>query len=117
MFKLGIALLVSCSLFAKKIDFVRQVQPILELRCVRCHGPGAAMRNLRLDRRDRAMTVIIPHRPGDSRLYLAMKSGFMPPGDRKMPPEEIEIIRRWIAEGAHWPKNVELRPINPFTQR
>jgi uncharacterized membrane protein len=97
-----------------KINFVRDVKPILELRCVRCHGPDVAMKNLRLNRRDRAMLVIVPKQPDDSRLYLAAKSGFMPPGDNKLTPAELEILRQWIAEGARWPKKVELSPKNPF---
>jgi len=97
-----------------KVDFVRDVKPILEIRCVRCHGPEAAMKNLRLNTRWRAMAVIVPKKPDDSRLYLAAKSGFMPPGEKKLSAAEIETLRRWIAEGARWPKNVELSGINPF---
>ena len=91
-----------------KINFVRQVKPILESHCVRCHGPDVAMKNLRLSRRERAMAVIVPGQPEESRLYLAAKSGFMPPGERKLTGEELEVLRKWIAEGARWPKNMEL---------
>lgn len=108
-----LALLLAAPLSAR-INFVRDVQPILELRCVRCHGPDVAMRNLRLNTRNRAMLVIVPKKPEDSRLYLAAKSGFMPPGDQKLTAAELETLRKWIAEGARWPKNVELAPKNPF---
>lgn len=108
-----LALLPAVPLFAK-VNFVRDVQPILELRCVRCHGAESAQRNLRLHRKDRAMMVIVPKKPEESRLYLAAKSGFMPPGGPKLPDAEIETLRKWIAEGAHWPKNVELSAKNPF---
>ncbi len=109
----ALALILTIPAFAR-INFVRDVKPILELRCVRCHGPDIALKNLRLNRRDRAMLVIVPKKPGDSRLYLAVTSGFMPPGDKKLTAAEIEILRKWIAEGARWPKNVELSPKNPF---
>jgi hypothetical protein len=97
-----------------KVDFVRDVKPILELRCVRCHNSETAGKHLRLDRKDRAMLVIVPKKPDDSRLLLAAKSGYMPPGGPPLPAPEMEILRKWIAEGARWPKNVELIGRSPF---
>jgi Planctomycete cytochrome C len=105
--------LASLPLLAK-VDFVREVKPILELRCVRCHNSLTAMKHLRLDRRDRAMLVIVPKRPEDSRLFLAARSEYMPPGGPKLSAAELEILRRWIAEGARWPNKVELVGRNPF---
>jgi mono/diheme cytochrome c family protein len=100
-------LLLAVPAFAK-VNFVRQVKPILERHCVRCHGDERAAKNLRLDRQDRAMRAIVPKKPEDSTLYLAAKSGIMPPGPNKLSSEELETIRQWIAEGAHWPRNVLL---------
>jgi uncharacterized membrane protein len=107
-----------CALpMAAKVNFVRDVKPILELRCVRCHGSEAAMKNLRLNRKDRAMMVIVPNKPEESRLFLAAQSGFMPPGGPPLSGEELETLRKWIAEGARWPKNMELSAKNPFVPR
>ena len=39
---------------AQKIDFQRDIQPILQKRCVACHGPSAQSSGLRLDRREDA---------------------------------------------------------------
>jgi hypothetical protein len=97
-----------------KVDFIREVKPILELRCVRCHDSETAMKHLRLDRKDRAMLVIVPKKPEDSRLFLAARSGYMPPGGPHLSATDLEILRKWIAEGARWPKNVELVGRNPF---
>jgi hypothetical protein len=97
-----------------KVDFVREVKPILELRCVRCHDSASAMKHLRLDRKDRAMLVIVPKRPEDSRLFLAARSGYMPPGGPGLSAPELEILRRWIAEGARWPNKAELVARSPF---
>jgi hypothetical protein len=102
------------SAFAK-VNFVREVKPILELHCVRCHGEDRAFKSLRLDRRDRAMQAIVARKPDESVLYLAIKTGFMPLGADKVAPGELETLRRWIAEGARWPKKVQLEPKNPFT--
>jgi mono/diheme cytochrome c family protein len=107
-------LLVSLPVMAK-VDFVREVKPILEIRCVRCHGAEVAMKHLRLNRKDRAMMVIVPRRPEESQLFLAARSGAMPPGGPKLSAAELETLRKWIAEGARWPKNVELIAKNPYS--
>lgn len=96
------------------VNFVRDVKPILENHCVRCHGNGAAMRGLRLDQRERAWMAITKKKPDDSRIYLASKSGFMPPGDKKLSSVELNTLRLWILKGAKWPKGVELEGKNPF---
>jgi hypothetical protein len=110
------ALLLGLGVFPlmAKVDFSRQVKPILELRCVRCHNSTTAMKHLRLDRRDRAMLVIVPKRPDDSRLLLAAQSGYMPPGGPTLSAAELQTLRSWIAEGARWPKKIELVARNPF---
>jgi uncharacterized membrane protein len=109
---LWIALAAAASasgLAGSKTRFTRGVKPILEKHCVRCHGASVAMRNLRLDRRERAMMAIVPGQPEDSRLYYAAKSGFMPPGKTKLAARELETLRKWIAEGADWPEGAEIR--------
>jgi len=80
-------LLLALPAFAK-VNFVRQVKPILEKHCVRCHGDERAAKNLRLDRQDRAMRAVVPKKPEDSTLYLAARSGIMPPGPNKLSSEE-----------------------------
>src|SRR5580704_14235500 len=107
-------MLVSLPLMAK-VNFVREVKPILEIRCVRCHGAETATKHLRLNRRDRAMMVIVPKRPEESQLFLAARSGAMPPGGPNLSVAELETLRKWIAEGARWPKNVELVARNTFS--
>jgi uncharacterized membrane protein len=109
-----LTLALACAIFGAKVNFVRDVKPILENRCVRCHGAENAMRGLRLDKKERAMLAIVPRQPDDSAVYNAAKSGFMPPGGPKLAPAEIETLRRWIAEGARWPKGIELTGKNPF---
>lgn len=100
-------------LFAR-VDFVRDVKPILELHCVRCHGRDGAMRGIRLDKRERALMIIEKNKPDDSVLYLVTKSRMMPLGKDKVSDAELEVLRRWIEEGARWPKGVVLTAKNPF---
>ena len=102
------------------VDFQRTVRPILSDRCFPCHGPDESVRQgqLRLDRREEAVadrggrTAIAPGRPGDSELLRRVRSPDpdvrMPPPESKLTlaPREIELLERWIAEGAeyaeHW---------------
>ncbi len=111
-----LALLAAAGLSAR-VNFVRDVKPILENYCVRCHGDDRAARGVRLDRKERAMMSLVKKRPEDSVVYTVVKVGVMPPGDRKVSPAEVEILRKWIAEGAKWPDGVELVGKNPFVPR
>ena len=94
-----------------KVDFGRDVQPILQQHCVSCHGPELQMNGLRLDRRADAMrggtqSDIGPGNADGSRLYhrlIDTKFGQrMPPAD-PLKDAEIETIKAWIDQGAEWP--------------
>jgi hypothetical protein len=100
---------------AGDIDFNRDVRPILSDKCFACHGPDEKQRKakLRLDveavAKDRG--AILPGKPGESTLIeriTAADEERMPPAKtgKKLSSAEIEILRRWIAEGAqyatHW---------------
>ncbi|HEV2689888.1 MAG TPA: hypothetical protein VGV35_15120, partial [Bryobacteraceae bacterium] len=71
-------------------------------------------RGIRLDKRERAWMVLVKKKPEDSVLYLITKSGRMPPGKDIVTPVELELLRKWIAEGARWPKDLQLVGKNPF---
>ncbi len=98
----------------EKVDFERDVQPILREHCLGCHGPSQQMRGLRLDERRVAMpnrvgangASIIPGNSAASPLYLKLTT---PPQGLQMPPAgplnaaQVNTIRNWIDEGADWP--------------
>jgi hypothetical protein len=99
----------------EKVDYNFQIRPLLADRCYMCHGPDAKKRkaNLRLDTPDGARNagVIVPGRPDASeviRRITADDDDHMPPrkSNLSLSADEIELIRRWIAEGAeykpHW---------------
>jgi mono/diheme cytochrome c family protein len=96
------------------VDFARDVRPIFERNCFECHGAERAMSQLRLDVKRLAMkggrsgVVVIP---GDSEASRLMRRVMGLGGEQPMPlgkdplkPEQIEILRRWIEEGAVWPE-------------
>ena len=95
-----------------KVDFSRDVQPILKSNCYGCHGPVQQLNHFRLDRRRDAMrggtiAVIAPGSSQSSHLYLRLISqdhiGAPMPPTGPLPKEQVEIIRNWIDQGAEWP--------------
>ncbi len=108
----------------ERVDFVEDVQPILEMHCVSCHHEGDAKGRLRLDNKQHAFTsgeyygpTIVPFFPEKSRSYTstvlpADDIDLMPPSDRggPLPKEVTDVLRRWIEQGAPWPDNVTLVP-------
>lgn len=111
-----------------KIDFAREVLPILSNHCFLCHGPDqdskeAKAAGFRLDLREEAVDfeMIIPGDPDASPvidvLTTKKASRRMPPLDsvkKQLKPEQIETLRQWIAQGAeytdHW---AFVKPVKP----
>ena len=104
-----------------KIEFNRDVRPILSNTCFKCHGfdQGARKADLRLDRREEALlkrdddtTPIVPGKPQLSSIYQRLTTDdmteLMPPPKAKIPlsAKQVAIIRKWIEQGAeyepHW---------------
>jgi hypothetical protein len=107
----------SISSAAERVQFNRDIRPILSDKCFFCHGPDSQKReaNLRLDQRDAAvqMGAITVGQPERSELIRRVTSSeadeqMPPPGSKlgKLTSAEVETLRRWIAEGAeyegHW---------------
>ena len=126
-----VAGLGSSPLVAQRVDFNRDIKPILSDTCYKCHGPDAGQRKaeLRLDVRegtlgsDRDPAIIVPGSPGKSELWSRISSDDM---DFRMPPESAdvelsdhqrELIGRWIRQGAdwqdHWSFVMPRRPAQP----
>ncbi len=94
-----------------KVDFDEQIKPILSDRCFVCHGPDAQNRRaeLRLDREaDAKNYAIVPGKPEESEVFRRISSEdpaerMPPPGSKlSLTPEEIDLIERWIEQGAPW---------------
>ena len=112
-----------------RIDFGRDVQPLLKERCYECHGPTKQMNGYRLDRRGRALAGvvrpnIIPGSSDSSRLYrriLNPEFGTQMPPDDPLSSDEIGVLKRWIDEGAEWPdafaNETPLPPQDPVATR
>jgi hypothetical protein len=125
----AIALLTALALGAAPIDFQMQIRPILARKCFACHGPdeNARQAGLRLDSREAAtggtggIVAIIPGNANKSRVIARVIDPRrpMPPTGERLSPEEIEILKQWIEQGAeyqpHWafrkPVRHELPPV------
>jgi hypothetical protein len=106
--------LIAQSPAADSIQFNRDIRPILSDNCFFCHGPDGNTRHadLRLDTPDGLSMVIVPNDPEGSHLYRRIATDEvdqrMPPPDshKQLSPEQIDLVRAWIQQGAvvqsHW---------------
>jgi Planctomycete cytochrome C len=98
-----------------KIEFDRDIQPILSTSCIRCHGPEKPKSHFRLDSRETALkggdentNDIVPGDSSKSLLinYIARQvpDMEMPPVGKGEPltPQQIALLRAWIDQGANW---------------
>lgn len=113
------------------VEFNRDIRPILSNNCFVCHGPDNNLRKakLRLDTdKDAAgvrggASVIVPGKPQESELYRRLitheESERMPPkkANRELTKQQIDLIRRWIEQGAvyqkHWSLITPTRAATP----
>ncbi|MFO0965482.1 MAG: PSD1 and planctomycete cytochrome C domain-containing protein [Gemmataceae bacterium] len=126
------ALAATASAAERKIDFNRDIRPILADKCFFCHGPNDKNRkaDLRLDVRDAAYekredgaAAIVPGKPDASeairRVHATERSKLMPPPSSKktLTDPEKKLLRDWIAQGAeykaHWSLTPIVRPETP----
>ncbi|MBP88281.1 MAG: hypothetical protein CMJ64_16445 [Planctomycetaceae bacterium] len=99
-----------------RIDFVRDIQPIFATKCNACHGPDEQEGQLRLDARTSVKKggvsgVLYEVGEANESLLYRMIAGIgdverMPLDDHPLTAEQIELISRWIDEGAQWPDGV-----------
>src|SRR5690349_18101795 len=103
-----------------KVDFQRDVLPVLSTRCFHCHGPDEKAREakLRLDMREDALRdrdglqAIVPGNSKKSeiieRVTTTDEDDIMPPKkhDKPLTAAEVDVLKRWIDAGAdydvHW---------------
>jgi mono/diheme cytochrome c family protein len=108
----------------RQVDFAREIQPILARRCFACHGPNNAEGGLRLNNHDAALAeldsgahAIVPGKIDASALLRRVMSDDdderMPPKDKRLAPEQVDLLRQWISQGAPWGSGWALEPARP----
>ncbi|MCA9014943.1 MAG: DUF1549 domain-containing protein, partial [Planctomycetaceae bacterium] len=94
-----------------KIDFSRDIRPILSNNCFFCHGPDEKHReaDLRLDTKAGAFeSAVVPGKLKESalieRILATDADERMPPADsgKTLKPAEIELLKQWVQQGAEW---------------
>jgi hypothetical protein len=120
VFRSIVVSLSACGLAARgpasePIDFDRDARPVLSESCYPCHGPDrdARQADLRLDTREGLFSdrgdfrIVVPARPNESELFRRITAADrerMPPAESglSLTDPQIEVIHRWIEEGAQW---------------
>src|SRR5688500_4677390 len=123
----AVVFLCAASLRAQEINFARDIQPILSDKCYHCHGPDANARKaeLRFDVLDPKLGpfaerdgyhVVKPGSLDDSVMVMRITSDDadfkMPPptSNRKLTDKQIDLLKRWVEQGAKWGKHWSFEP-------
>jgi hypothetical protein len=89
------------------LTFERHVRPILKAHCFHCHGEESELKgNLDvrlkrlLDKGGDGGPAVVAGKPDESPLLERIVAGEMPPGNKPVPAREVELLRKWIEQGA-----------------
>ena len=114
-------LLIFAALPAFAVDFVREVKPIFAKHCYECHGAKKQKNDYRVDIKATALTGgedhapnIVPGKSAESPLFRFVSGAdekiAMPPKS-KLSSAEIDVLKRWIDEGAVWPEGADVAKV------
>jgi Protein of unknown function (DUF1553)/Protein of unknown function (DUF1549)/Planctomycete cytochrome C len=105
--------------YAAPVDFAKDVQPILERNCLKCHdaskrkGGLALVSAVTLSEGSNTGKVVVAGESAASKLIAAISStnaeSRMPPEGPALSAAEIAMLRTWIDQGADWPKEIVLK--------
>ena len=122
--KLQVGLLVSVTLGvcnnlkADPVDFEKQIAPILEAKCLRCHNPNILKGDLSMATREDILAagddILIPGNAADSMLHWITlpfddEAPEMPEEGDPLTETEAAALAEWIDEGAQWPEGLVLK--------
>ncbi|AMV21893.1 PSD1 and planctomycete cytochrome C domain-containing protein [Planctomyces sp. SH-PL14] len=107
------------------LRFESHVRGLLKTHCWHCHGEeekpegGLDLRLVRfLSKGGESGPAIVPNQPEASLLIQRIESGDMPPGDKKVSPEELALLKQWIRDGAQTlrPEPETINVDSPWTE-
>ena len=106
----------------EKVSFEKEIRPIIQDMCFKCHGgekvKGKFKLNTKADAFGQAASgkAILPGKPTLSKFYTSLiadpeSDEYMPPPKEKARPtkEQIERVKLWIEQGAEWPDGIEFK--------
>ncbi|GAB6167528.1 hypothetical protein JCM19992_35280 [Thermostilla marina] len=107
---------------SKPVDFVHEVVPILENRCIGCHADGVYEGGVSFDDRRALLRslVVVPGRPEGSELIDRVTSSDpdyrMPPEGDPLSADEIDVLKHWIAQEVPWEPGFTFATADTFTR-
>ena len=100
-----------------KVDFARQIQPILEQHCLKCHSRGKNRGGLALENRQTLLAggesgpAAVAGKPSESLIVELISSDDpdrrMPAGAAQLKAEQIALVRSWVEQGLPWPTEID----------
>jgi mono/diheme cytochrome c family protein len=107
----------------RAVDFGRDIKPILEASCVKCHGRGRDKGDFNLDSLENLMkggesgAAIVPGKSTES-VFIELVAGVdpdyvMPQKGKRLSSEEVGLLRAWIDQGAAWDSSISLGKPTP----
>ncbi|HEV8541918.1 MAG TPA: DUF1549 domain-containing protein [Verrucomicrobiae bacterium] len=107
----------------RDVDFSRDIKPIFDASCIKCHGRGRAKGGFAIDNRETVLKggdngpVAIPGKGGES-MIVEMVSGLdpdnvMPQKGSKLSPEQVGLLRKWIDQNLPWDPTVTFGRLPP----
>lgn len=102
----------------RKVDFVKEIQPIFAERCYQCHGPTRQEAAFRLDHKPTVFAggelgkALVPGKSDESLLihFVAglRQEGRMPKKGDPLTNDQISLLRSWIDQGAEFPDSASV---------
>ena len=117
-----IRLMMLAAMVGRAQTFQTSVLPVLQRECFGCHGEGQTLSKLDLRTREAMLRggqrgpAIVPGKAGESLVVKALEgvgAAQMPPG-KKLPPDVVTAVRRWIDDGASW---TEAKSVSQWTYK
>ncbi len=115
-------LLLACAASAAPVSFRADIAPLLQRRCAACHSADNPKGRYQLDSFTRLVTpgqsdlpAVTPGKPAQSEIAALLREtgadDRMPQKADALPEEEIALVERWIAEGAHFDGQSKDQPL------
>ncbi len=106
------------------VSFSKEIKPIFEASCIKCHGRGRVKGGFRLDTRETALQggdsgpAVLPGKSAES-LLISLVGGIdpdnvMPRKGSRLTPEQISLLRAWIDQDAPWDAHVTFGRVEPL---
>lgn len=116
--------LISFNYFEEKVDFNTEIRPILNAKCMSCHGGVRQEAGLSFLHREAALDslpsgahAIVPGSAKKSKLIELVQSDdpdmMMPPLGDALSEGEVKLLKRWINQGAEWEDHWAYIPVDP----